>query len=501
MFRFRREVYLDNNATTRVSHPVRTKIEYVLKHCFGNPSSLYKEARDAAQILDESRRIVAETIGADISEIFFTGSASEGNNAVLKSVSEYFYPSRKKIVSTPIEHASVISTLRYLESRGITVEYCTVDEMGRIDPYSLEKMIDDDTFLLCVMYANNETGTLQDIPAISRIAGKKNTLIFSDCVQALGKIRVDVKELGLDYATFSAHKIHGPKGIGALYIREGAPFIPLIHGGHQEFGKRAGTEGLHNIAGFAEACRSVDRILEKSASTRDLKMFLVEEIRKIKNDIMVNSPQEHCLPNTVSITFPGVNNAVFMAMLDSNGIAVSAGSACNTQDDSPSHVLKAIGLSDQAARETIRFSLSSETSRNDIIHTLKIIREHFEIAKSPVNIVMPGQLRENLLFDKDTYILDVRFWYDRRILKGLPNSHEASFFSFRKYLKLIPRDKNIITVCQMGYNAPIVALYLKSKHYKNVGFLFSGLFAWKLAQNELYKKYAGQNIEVLKPSS
>lgn len=499
MFRFRREVYLDNNATTRVSHPVRKKINYVLKHCFGNPSSLYKVARDSAEILEESRRIVAKTIGADIGEIFFTGSATEANNAVLKSVSEYFYPSKKKIISTPIEHASVISTLKYLESRGILVEYCPVNERGILDPEALKKMIDDDTFLLCIMYANNETGSLQDIPAISQIAKRNNILLLSDCVQALGKIKVNVRNLGLDYATFSAHKIHGPKGVGALYIRQGAPFHPLIHGGHQEYGKRAGTEGLHNIAGFTEACKQVNDILEKSGSLMNLKTLLVEEIRKIKPDIIVNSPREGCLPNTVSVTFPGVNNAVFMAMLDSNGIAVSAGSACNTQDDSPSHVLKAIGLSDQAARETIRFSLSSETSRKDIMYVLRIIKDYFGNGKPPINIIMPGQLKENLLFDKDTYILDVRFWYDRKMLKGLPNSHEASYFSIGKYLKRIPRDKNIIAVCQMGYNAPIAAIYLKSKKFKNVGFLFSGLFGWKLTHNELYKKYAGQNIEVLKP--
>jgi len=499
MFRFRREVYLDNNATTKVSKHVRRKVNYVLRHCYGNPSSLYKSARNSAEILEEARRQVAETIHADVHEIFFTGCATESNNAVLKSVSGHFYPQKQKIISTPIEHSSVISTLEYLSSQDIRVEYCPVDEKGKIRINELEQMIDDDTFLLCCMLANNELGTLQDIPHIAQLARQRGVLLLSDCVQALGKIPIDVKALGLDYASFSAHKIHGPKGIGALYVKQGSPFTPFMHGGHQEYGLRAGTESIHNIAGFGAACIDVPELLAKADSIRTLKRSFIEEITRFKPDSIINSPEDTCLPNTVNITFPGVNNAVFMAMLDYNGIAVSAGSACNTQEDTPSHVLKAIGLSDQAARETIRFSLSAETSAKDIAYTIKTITEYFGQYHMPITMITPGQLNENVLFDQNTYILDIRFWYDRKLLKGLPNSHEASFISIRKYLHQIPRDKHILVICQGGYNSPIVAYYLRSKGFKHVSFLLTGLLGWRIARGDLYTRYAGENINVLKP--
>lgn len=495
----RRSVYLDNNATTMVSHSVRKQMNRVLAHCYGNPSSLYKAARNSALILQESREQVARTIGADPREIIFTGSASEANNTILKALAEHVYPEKKKIVTTPIEHASVISTLEYLQTRGITVEYCHIDQKGRVDIDALQKQIDDSTFLICIMLANNETGAIQDIAKICKIARNRGVPVMSDCVQALGKVEVDVRQPGLDYASFSAHKIHGPKGVGALFVKEGSYFSPLIHGGHQEEGKRAGTEGLHNIAGFAAACKDVNKMRAKSQIIKELKQFFVNELRKLKPDIVINSPDPgQCLPNTVNISFPGVNNAVLMAYLDYNGIAVSAGSACNTQEDTPSHVLKAIGLSDEQARQSIRFSLSPEITPKDIKYVLDVIDGFLNKEKSPINVVTPGQLNENILMDTQNYILDIRFGYDRKFLNSLPNSHEAAFVTIHKYIDLIPRDKNILVVCQAGYNSPIVAYYLKSKHFKNVSFLLGGLVAWRLSHPGLYKKLAGQNVEKLK---
>ncbi|OQW95720.1 MAG: hypothetical protein BWK79_01450 [Beggiatoa sp. IS2] len=499
MLRFRREVYLDNNATTKVSLVVRRKVSNILKNCYGNPSSLYKIARNSAEVLAESRQQVAQAINAHAHEILFTGSATEANNAILKSVSEHFYPRKTKIITTPIEHASVMSTLEFLKTRGIKVVYCPVDNKGFLNRAVLATLLDEDTFLLCCMLANNEIGTIQEITAISQLAKQHQILLMVDCVQALGKVPVDVQALGIDYASFSAHKIHGPKGIGALYIRQNCLFSPFIHGGHQEAGKRAGTESLHNIAGFATACTEIPQLLKKSQQIRDLTHYLVQEIKKIKPDCIINSPENHCLPNTVNITFPKVNNAIFMAMLDYYGISVSAGSACNTQDDAPSFVLKALGLSDTAARETLRFSLTANTSWRDLRYVVKIVSEYFSGHRTPINIITPAQLTENILFDKDTYILDVRDYYDRKLLKGLPHSHEAGFLSIRKYVNQLPQDKNILTVCQMGYNSAIVAYYLKSKHFKNVSFLLTGLVGWKLYHSDLYKKYAGKNIIPLIP--
>ena len=294
---------------------------------------------------------------------------------MLKSVSAHFFPRKKKIISTPIEHPSVLNTLEYLETQGIVVEYCAVDRQGRVLLEELEKQMDEQTFLVCCMVANNETGVIQDIAAITNIARRHDALVLMDCVQALGKIPVDVHKWGVDYASFSAHKLYGPKGIGALYVKEGSPFTPFLHGGHQESGLRAGTESIHNIAGFGVACQDVEKLVVDAQRIGILKRQLIERLKEIKPDCVINSPEAEaeCLPNTLNITFPGVENAGLMGMLDYRGIAVSAGSACSTGEDKPSHVLKAIGLSDQAARETIRISLGHRTSARDIQYMTQVI--------------------------------------------------------------------------------------------------------------------------------
>ncbi|MCX6555610.1 MAG: aminotransferase class V-fold PLP-dependent enzyme [Candidatus Aminicenantes bacterium] len=496
---FKRHVYLDHNATTRVSGRVRRKMNQVLKHDYGNPSALYELGRRAAEVMAEARQQVADAIHADPGEIYFTGCATESNNAVLRSLSGYFYPGKKKIVSTPIEHPSVLRTLEFLQTRGIAVEYCPVDRQGRVLPDELEGMIDGDTFLICCMLANNEIGTIQDIAAIAGIAKRHGVLVLSDCVQALGKIPIDMHGWGIDYASFSAHKLYGPKGVGALYVRQGSPFAPFMHGGHQENGMRAGTESLHNIAGFGAACRDVGRLLARAERIRALKSRLVRRLREIEPDGAIHSPDADGLPNTLSITFPNVSNAGLLAALDQRGIAVSAGSACSSQDDRPSPTLKAIGLSDRAARETIRVSLGCGTSARDIRYTLKVIRDHVAGRTLLVNMILPAQLDEAILFDQGSYILDVRPQFQRRNFAGLPNSHEMSFVAVEKYLRLLPRDKHILVVCHRGYLSQIAAYYLRSKGFERVSSLRGGVAGWKARQGDLYQKYAGQNVTVLEP--
>jgi cysteine desulfurase len=494
LFRFKRQVYLDNNATTNVSRHVRRTMNRVLKNYFGNPSSLYGIGRKSAEIMEEARQQVANAIHANPQEIYFTGCATESNNAVLKSVSSYFYPKKKKIISTPIEHPSVINTLEFLKTQGIVVEYCPVDHQGRVSPSELEKLIDQDTFLICCMLANNEIGAIQDILAITKIAKEHDVLVLSDCVQALGKIPIDVHELGIDYASFSAHKLYGPKGVGALYVKQGSPFTPFMHGGHQENGMRAGTESLHNIAGFGAACQDVDKLLAHTPRIQTLKGQFIRRLREIKPDCVINSPETDCLPNTISISLPNVNNAELIAMLDYHGIAVSAGSACSSQDDKPSHTLKAIGLSIQVARETIRVSLGCNTSERDMQYATKVIQNYIEGKSAFINMITPAQLDETILFNEQTYILDVRPQFLCRKFKGLPNSHEASFVSVEKYLPQLPMDKNILVVCQKGNLSYITSYYLKSKGFKHVTNLKGGVVGWKARHKDLYQKYAGQNV-------
>lgn len=499
LLRFKRNVYLDYNATTNVSSHVRRKMNHVLKYCYGNPSSLYGLAGKSAEIMEEARKHVADAIGAEPQEIYFTGCATESNNTVLKSVSRYFYPRKKKIISTPIEHPSVRSTLEYLKTQGIVVEYCPVDRYGRVLPPEMEKMIDEDTFLVCCMLANNETGTIQNIPAITKIAAQYDVLVLSDCVQAFGKIPIDVHKLGIGYASFSAHKLYGPKGVGALYVKKGSPLTPFMHGGHQENGMRAGTESLHNIAGFGAACQDVGKLLAHTEQIRRLKGQLIRVFKDIKPDCVINSPEADCLPNTLNITLPNVDNARLMAVLDYHGIAVSAGSACSSGEEKPSHVLKAIGLSDRAAGQTIRISLGCSTSSGDIRYTTKVIRDYVEGRTLHVNMISPAKLNETILFDKQTYILDVRPGFLRKTFKGLPNSHEASFGSIQKYLHQLPKNKHILVVCQGGHLSYIVAYYLKSKGFERVSNLLTGVVGWKARCGDLYQKYAGQNIVGLKP--
>ncbi len=499
MLSLRRQVYLDSNATTAVTPRVAREMSRALTRRWGNPSSLYHCAREAASVLEEARQVVARTIHAEPDEIVFTGSATEGNNQVLKALADIHFPQRRRIVSTPIEHPSVMETLAHLASRGIEVAFLPVDRFGRVALGAVEEAIDADTFLLCCMLANNELGTIQDVVAIARAARARGVLVLSDCVQALGKVSVDVRALGVDYATFSAHKLHGPKGVGAVFVRRGAPIGPFVHGGHQEAGLRAGTEGVHNIAGFAEACRALPALRSRMAATAALKQQFVRALRAIKPDIVVNSPDDLCLPNTLSVTFPGFNNAVLMAALDQQGVAVSAGSACSTSETRPSHVLKAIGLSDEAANETIRVSLSDDTSPADLRYAARIIRRHLEGQAVSVEVLRAAQVDERFLFDPGNYILDVRFWHERKLLKGLPNSFEASFVSFKRYAHHVPRDRHVVVVCMGGIDAIPIAYALKARRCQNVSYLRGGVVGWRIAQPELYARYAGTNITRLEP--
>ena len=381
MFGFRKSVYLDSNATTSISHDVLRAMKRAMKYNWGNPSAQYFKGKQSAQLIEKARQQVASAITANAHEIYFTSCATESNNAVLKSLFYQFFPQKTKIISTPIEHPSIINTLEFLTTQGLHVEYCDVDKHGFVDLDNLESLIDNNTFLICCMLANNEIGTIQNIKAVTAIAKQNNILMFSDCVQALGKIPVNVKELGIDYASFSAHKLYGPKGVGALYAKITAPMIQFMHGGHQEEGTRAGTEGIHNIVGFGHACKNVEQLINLNHKNAELSNKFIRDIKSICKTAVINSPAKDCIPNTISITFPGIKSSEMMLMLDYHNIYVSSGSACSSKEDKPSHVLKAIGLSDQLAEETIRISLGKDTSDDDMKFVLKILSKYLNESK------------------------------------------------------------------------------------------------------------------------
>ena len=495
-FTWRQNIYLDNNATTPISSSVAREMGRAIKNSYGNPSSLYKIGVSSAILLEESRQSVAKAIGASPEDIIFTGSASEANNTVIKIIADGALDGRKKIITTPLEHASILSTLKYLEEKGFEIVLAPINSKGLVDMEVLDKIVDSKTLLVCCMVANNETGVIQDVKRLAAICRNHEVPILADCVQAFGKIPIDVKELGVDYATFSAHKIYGPKGCGALYHKSGALIKPFIHGGHQEGGLRAGTESIHNIIGFSQACKQVANHIEASKNTRQLRDYFIEQLKLIKPDIIVNSPDGNdCLPNTVNVVFTGINNAFMIATLDHFDISVSAGSACNTQQNEPSHVLKAIGCSDDQARESIRFSLGVSTSRSQIKYVLRIIRTIINKELPAIGMVEPKILDEQFLFDKENLVVDVRFWIDRTLVKGIPNSVEVTFLNYKKQIKKLPHNKNIVVVCQTGFNAPLVAYELKKRGCKNVSFLTLGVVAWRQTHPELYEKFGGFNIK------
>ena len=368
-------VYLDNNATTPLDPLVVEKMNWFVREHFGNPSSLYPIGRAAKELLTEAREQVALAIGAHRSEVIFTGSGTESDNFAIIGVLEAF-PEKKKFITSTIEHPAVLETARYLERKGYVINYLPVDQYGLIDLDFLKSVISEDTALVSVMMANNEIGTIQPIEEIVKIAHRYGVLVHTDAVQAFGKMEVNVDKLGVDLLTVSSHKIYGPKGVGALYIRKGIPIRPFIHGGHQEFGLRAGTENTVGIIGFGEAAKVLrerwkkdkDR-LEKLAEK--LKTGLERKIPKIK----FNGHPEKRIKTTVNFAFPGLEAEAILLALATKGIYVSTGSACSEESEEPSHVLLAIGLRPEIARSAIRMSLGRFNQDEDIDKVLEELPE------------------------------------------------------------------------------------------------------------------------------
>jgi len=488
IFRYKHSVYFDNNATTSPGRSVIRCMQSALKNHYGNPSSLYSPARKSRTIIENARSSIAQAIHANESEIIFSGSATESNNTIIKWLADESGQEKRRIISSPVEHPSVLASLDSLSSRGFTVEYLRVHKDGTIDIDHLQQLLDHTTLLVCCMFVNNELGTIQDIKSVVHHAKKYNAFVLCDCVQALGKIPIDVRELGIDYATFSAHKIHGPKGVGAHYVKSGNPVPVLIEGGHQEKGYRAGTENTYAIAGFAEATKDIPSQLKKHTDLRVMRDRLITIIRQIAPDCIINTPIDNSIVNTINVTFPGIPNIELLSTLDYYGIFVSAGSACSSQTNKPSAVLKAIGLSDSASQETIRISLGKETRDSELDYFSKILSRFFSGKLKFVKMLSSVILNETMLMDDSVFLLDVRSQRCRKKMSSIPGAYEVSFISIEKYLDMIPRDKHIVVICQEGTLSHVEAYYLKSKGYKNVSSLQGGLSNWVTTHAELYQQ-------------
>ena len=351
-------IYFDNAATTIVRDEVFTAMEPFLKEAYGNPSSLYKIARDAKNAIEKAREQVAAAIGAGSDEIFFTGSGTEADNWAIMSAALAHRSKGNHIITSSIEHHAVLHTCEYLEKHGFEVTYLPVDEFGIISIYDLEKAIKPETILISIMYANNEIGTIQPIAEIGRITRARGILFHTDAVQAIGHLPVDVKADNIDLLALSAHKVHGPKGVGALYVRKGVNLPAFIHGGAQERGRRAGTENVAGIVGLGAALSlahsEMDEKIEKIRTLRDK---IIDEILERVPNSRLNGHREKRLPGNASISFDFVEGESILLMLDMRGIAASSGSACTSGALNPSHVLMALGLPHEKAHGSVRISV------------------------------------------------------------------------------------------------------------------------------------------------
>lgn len=372
--------YFDNAATTKVKEEVLKEMFPYFSVEYGNPSSMYSIGRSSRRAIETARKRVAELINCKPKEIYFTSCGSESDNMALKGIA---YANKEKgnhIITSKIEHPAILNSCKTLEKQGYRITYLNVDEEGNIDISELENSINEDTILISIMFANNEIGTIEPIEQISKIAKKHNIIFHTDAVQACGNIKIDVKDMGIDMLSLSGHKINAPKGVGALYIREGIEFDRFLDGGHQEKNKRAGTENVAEIVGLGKACEIAQTNLESHINKlKELRDFYISQVEKRIDNIKLNGPRDNRLPGNANISFKGVNGSELLLKLDEKGICASAGSACSTGSSSPSHVLTSIGLDSKMAEGTLRVSFGEENSKEDVeylVENLKnIVRE------------------------------------------------------------------------------------------------------------------------------
>jgi len=365
-------IYLDNNATTPVHPQVADAIRPFLNGLFGNPSSLHFAGREVKTSYEAARGQIARTIGAGMEEIVITSCGSEADNHAIKGIA--LAAGKGHIITSMVEHPAVLNVCRYLETRGFAVTYLPVDGHGLVDPDDVRRSITKNTILISIMYANNETGTVMPVGDIARIAREKEIPFHSDMVQALGKLDVDVGTLGVDLASFSGHKVYAPKGVGALYVREGMSLHNLIHGGHQESGRRAGTENVIGIVAFGKACEIAgDKMDERSSATEALRKRLLDGILERIDHVRLNGHPVQRVSNTLNLSFQFVESESLLLALDMKGVAVSSGSACSSGSSEPSHVLLAMGIPGDLCQSALRFSLGRDNTREEIDYVIEIL--------------------------------------------------------------------------------------------------------------------------------
>ena len=380
-------IYADNAATTKINPVAMDVMNKCMTEVYGNPSSLHSAGQKAAEAMQKAREDIAQVLGADFREIYFTSGGTEADNQAIYSAAAFGEKKGKKhIISSAIEHHAVLHTLQRLEKEGFEVTLLDVGEDGVVRPEDVRQAIREDTALVTIMYANNEIGTLQPISEIAAICREKKVIFHTDAVQAVGHVPINVREQNIDMLSLSAHKFHGPRGIGVLYVRKGVPLFNLIEGGTQERGRRPGTENLPAIAGMAaalkEAVSHMAAAEEKVSSLRDI---LIEGLSKIPH-ARLNGDAKRRLPGNVNFCFEGIEGESLLLLLDNKGVAASSGSACTSGSLDPSHVLLALGLPHEVAHGSLRLSLSEENTKEEMYYIIDAVREVVEYLRdmSPV---------------------------------------------------------------------------------------------------------------------
>ena len=372
-------IYMDNAATTPIHSEVLTEMMPVLTTDFGNPNSLHSFGREAKRYVDVARSRIAKALGCDDNEIYFTSGATESNNWAITGLAKANRHKGNHIITSKIEHPSILETCKKLEREGYRVTYLDVDEMGMVRIDQLLHYLSADTILISIMAANNEVGTIQNLQAIANIAKEKNVIFHTDATQAVGAINLNVHEMGIDALSLSGHKLNGPKGVGALYVHNGVVITPFMNGGEQEFGLRAGTSNVAGIVGLGKAVEINTRdIITNSKKLRTLRDYFIREVTKNIDMTYLNGHPIQRLPNNINLSFGMVDGESLMCMLDLEGIAVSTGSACSSGSVETSHVLQAMGIAPDLAQGAVRFSLSKDITKEEIDYVVSKLVECVE---------------------------------------------------------------------------------------------------------------------------
>ena len=367
-------IYLDNAASTQIHEDVLNSMLPYLKEQYGNPSSIHRYGRLAHKAIEKARKQIASLINAEPSEILITSGGTESNNTALKGIA--MKTSSSQIITSSIEHDAILEPCKKLEQNGFDVDYLPVNQFGMVEPSDLKNRLSEKTSIVSIMFGNNEVGTIQQISEIAKICNEHKVLFHTDAVQAVGKIPIDVKELGIDLMSISSHKLYGPKGIGALYIKNGIKIDPIILGGGQEHGLRSGTENVANIVGFGKACEIAKNNLNENISyVEKLRDTLVEKVLNDIPEVTLNGHPTSRLSNNAHFTFLGVNGEDLIIKLDEHGIAASTGSACSVNTQKASHVLQAMGFSLEQITGSLRLTVGIFNDEKEIEQTVDVLKK------------------------------------------------------------------------------------------------------------------------------